>query len=78
MSDEEMAKAYIVEKYALRKDLEIWRIEQDDELSKEFYGYIAGLKAGREQLQKELKFDLGNIMQSWNVLEWQIKRLQQM
>lgn len=45
--EEEMARLYLIEKYGLRKDLEIERI-QHNVLSLEFYTYIAGLKAGEK------------------------------
>lgn len=47
MTDEEMARLYLIEKYGLRKDLEIERIQHSVCLSLEFYTYLAGLKAGR-------------------------------
>ena len=47
MSDEEMARLFIIDEYGLRKDLEIWRIKQNEDLSRDFYAFIAGLEAGR-------------------------------
>ncbi len=44
MTNEENARLFLIEKYGLREDLEIWRIKQDEELSREFFAYIAGAK----------------------------------
>lgn len=47
MTDEEMARLYLIEKYGLRKDIEIERI-QHGILSLEYSTYLAGLKAGKD------------------------------
>lgn len=47
MTYEEMARLYLIEKYGLRKDLEIVRI-QHTPLCLEFYTYLEGLKAGEK------------------------------
>jgi len=53
--EEEMARQYLIEKYGLRKDLEIERI-QHTPLCIEFYTYLEGLKAGEKLgLEKGLK-----------------------
>ena len=54
MTDEEMARLFIINKYDLRKDLEIWAIKNNCELSKEYYAYIAGLKAGKDMAETDL------------------------
>lgn len=48
MTDEEMARAYIIKIYDLRKDLEIWRIKKDNEWRMVFNAFLAGLKAGKD------------------------------
>lgn len=47
MTDEEMVRLYLIEKYGLRKDIEIERI-QHSILSIEYSTYLAGLKAGEK------------------------------
>lgn len=49
MTDEEMARLFIINKYDLRKDLQIWEIKKNLELSGEYQAFLAGLKAGRPQ-----------------------------
>lgn len=47
-----MARAYIIEIYDLRKDLEIWRIKKDNEWRMVFNAFLAGLKAGRGEIDE--------------------------
>lgn len=54
MTDEEMARAYIIEIYDLRKDLELWRIKRDNEWRMVFNAFLAGLKAGKEMADADL------------------------
>lgn len=54
MTDEEMARAYIIEIYDLRKDLELWRIKRDNEWRMVFNAFLAGLKAGKDIAETDL------------------------
>lgn len=47
--DDEMARLFIIDKYNLRKDLDLWTIRNNYELCKEYNAYLAGLEAGRQQ-----------------------------
>jgi hypothetical protein len=47
MTDEEIARQYLIEKYGLRKDIEFEKI-QCTPLRLEFYTYLEGLKAGEK------------------------------
>lgn len=54
MTDEEMARAYIIKIYDLRKDLEPWRIKKDNEWRMVFNAFLAGLKAGKDMAEADL------------------------
>lgn len=41
---EKEAKEYVINEYGLRKDLPDWEIKRDEDLRRDFYGYIAGAK----------------------------------
>ena len=49
-----MARAYIIEIYDLRKDLELWRIKRDNEWRIAFNAFLAGLKAGKDMAEADI------------------------
>lgn len=59
MTEEEIAKKYIIEKYGLKENLQIWEIKLDEDLSKEFYAYIEGYHYAQNTITQCNRMTLG-------------------
>ena len=70
MKDEEMARLFIINKYDLRKDLQVWEIKNNLELCGEYHSFLEGLKAGRTQAKKLLADVYKIAMEDWNDPKW--------